>query len=179
MLDAVLTGDGLAAVADLAADAAGGPVAIVVPRLGVAVASRPAASRRSPACAATSASRAAAAWRRCRAEIVAEVPIASGDERIGGVVLLQPGRPEPEAVEFLHLAAVAALTEVAVEEAREEVEENVRGSFLEELRERPDAIDAGRRGAPRRAGSAAISRARRGGAVRGADRPSGRATWSR
>jgi len=47
----------------------------------------------------------------------------------------------PEAVEFLHLAAVAALTEVAVEEAREEVEENVRGSFLEELRERPDAID--------------------------------------
>jgi hypothetical protein len=75
-------------------------------------------------------------------EVVAEVPIASGDERIGGVVLLQPGRPEPEAVEFLHLAAVAALTEVAVEEAREEVEENVRGSFLEELRERPDAIDA-------------------------------------
>src|ERR671931_1692002 len=87
MLDAVLTGDGLAAVADLAA-------------------------------------------------------IASGDERIGGVVLLQPGRPEPEAVEFLHLAAVAALTEVAVEEAREEVEENVRGSFLEELRERPDGLDA-------------------------------------
>ena len=74
-------------------------------------------------------------------EVVAEVPIASGDERIGGVVLLDPGRPEPEAVEFLHLAAVAALTEVAVEEAREEVEENVRGSFLEELRERPDGLD--------------------------------------
>ncbi len=74
-------------------------------------------------------------------DVVAEVPIASGDERIGGVVLLAPGRPEPEAVEFLHLAAVAALTEVAVEEAREEVEENVRGSFLEELRERPDGID--------------------------------------
>jgi sugar diacid utilization regulator len=75
-------------------------------------------------------------------EVVAEVPIASGDERIGGVVLLRPGRPEPEAVEFLHLAAVAALTEVAVEEAREEVEENVRGSFLESLRERPDGLDA-------------------------------------
>jgi DNA-binding PucR family transcriptional regulator len=69
------------------------------------------------------------------------VPIASGDERIGGVVLLHPGRPDPEAVEFLHLAAVAALTEVAVEEAREEVEENVRGSFLESLRERPDGLD--------------------------------------
>jgi PucR family transcriptional regulator, purine catabolism regulatory protein len=141
MLDAVLTGDGLSAVADLAAEAAGGPVAIVVPRLGVAAAS-------------AGGEGALAAVRRyvgeagrgrvapVPAEIVAEVPIASGDERIGGVVLLQPGRPEPEAVEFLHLAAVAALTEVAVEEAREEVEENVRGSFLEELRERPDAIDA-------------------------------------
>jgi sugar diacid utilization regulator len=138
MLDAVLTGDGLAAVAGLAAGAAGGPVAIVVPRLGVAVASAGGES-------------ALQAVRRYVGEhgrvapvppdVVADVPIASGDERIGGVVLLQPGRPEPDAVEFLHLAAVAALTEVAVEEAREEVEENVRGSFLEELRERPDAID--------------------------------------
>ncbi|HEX5780632.1 MAG TPA: helix-turn-helix domain-containing protein, partial [Solirubrobacteraceae bacterium] len=140
MLDAVLTGDGLAAVADLAAGAAGGPVAVVVPRLGVAVVSdggegslqavrryigEQARGRVAPV----------------PAEVVAEVPIASGDERIGGVVLMAPGRPEPEAVEFLHLAAVAALTEVAVEEAREEVEENVRGSFLEELRERPEGLD--------------------------------------
>jgi sugar diacid utilization regulator len=128
-------------VAGLAAEAAGGPVAIVVPRLGVAVASAGGES-------------ALGAVRRyigehgrgrvapVPGEVVAEVPIASGDERIGGVVLLAPGRPEPEAVEFLHLAAVAALTEVAVEEAREEVEENVRGSFLEELRERPDALEA-------------------------------------
>jgi sugar diacid utilization regulator len=141
MLDAVLTGDGLTAVADLAAEAAGGPVVIVVPRLGVAVASSGAEA------AVGGVRRYVGEHGRGRvapvpAEVVAEVPIASGDERIGGVVLLQPGRPEPEAVEFLHLAAVAALTEVAVEEAREEVEENVRGSFLEELRERPDAIDA-------------------------------------
>jgi len=142
MLDAVLTGDGLAAVADLAAGAAGGPGAIVVPRLGVAVAS----AGGEPVLGAVR--RYVGEQGRGRVapvpgEIVAEVPIASGDERIGGVVLLQPGRPEPEAVEFLHLAAVAALTEVAVEEAREEVEANVRGSFLAELRERPDAIDAG------------------------------------
>ena len=140
MLDAVLTGDGLSAVADLAADAAGGPVVVVVPRLGVAVAS----SGGEPALAAVR--RYIGEQGRGRVapvppEVVAEVPIASGDERIGGVVLLDPGRPEPEAVEFLHLAAVAALTEVAVEEAREEVEENVRGSFLEELRERPDGLD--------------------------------------
>jgi sugar diacid utilization regulator len=141
MLDAVLTGDGLLAVAGLAAGAAGGPVAIVVPRLGVAVASEGGES------ALGAVRRYVGEHGRGRvspvpAEVVAEVPIASGDERIGGVVLLAPGRPEPEAVEFLHLAAVAALTEVAVEEAREEVEENVRGSFLEELRERPDALDA-------------------------------------
>ena len=37
MLDAVLSGDGLGRVAALAADAAGAPVAIVVPRLGAAV----------------------------------------------------------------------------------------------------------------------------------------------
>ena len=43
-----------------------------------------------------------------------------------------------DAGEFLHLAAVASLTEVAVEEAQEEVEENLRGSFLEDLRSRPD-----------------------------------------
>ncbi len=135
MLDAVLTGDGLAAVADLAADAAGGPVAVVVPRLGVAVAS----AGGEPALGAVR--RYIVEQRSVPPEVVAEVPIASGDERIGGVVLLDPGRPDPEAVEFLHLAAVAALTEVAVEEAREEVEENVRGSFLELLRERPDGLD--------------------------------------
>jgi sugar diacid utilization regulator len=53
------------------------------------------------------------------------------------VLLLGP-TASAEANEFLHLAAVASLTEVAVEEAREEVEENLRGSFLEDLRARPD-----------------------------------------
>jgi sugar diacid utilization regulator len=144
MLDAVLTGDGLAAVADLAADAAGGPVVVVVPRLGVAVAS-PGGDA-----ALAAVRRYVAEQRSVPPEVVAEVPIASGDERIGGVVLLHPGRPDPEAVEFLHLAAVAALTEVAVEEAREEVEENVRGSFLESLRERTDGLDP--RDVVRRAG---------------------------
>jgi sugar diacid utilization regulator len=157
MLDAVLTGDGLAAVADLAADAAGGPVAVVVPRLGVAVASSGGEA------ALGAVRRYIAEQRNVPPEVVAEVPIASGDERLGGVVLLDPGRPDPEAVEFLHLAAVAALTEVAVEEAREEVEENVRGSFLESLRERPDGLDpvdvvrrAGRLGCDLSSGAAVL-----------------------
>jgi sugar diacid utilization regulator len=68
--------------------------------------------------------------------LACEVPIGSGGDVLGVVALL--GAPRPEAREFLHLAAVASLTEVAVEQAKEEVEQNVRGSFLEDLRSRPD-----------------------------------------
>jgi sugar diacid utilization regulator len=64
-----------------------------------------------------------------------EIPIASGDEAVGAVLLLEGATaPTGEASEYLHLAAVASLTEVAVEEARDEVEQNLRGSFLEDLR---------------------------------------------
>ena len=62
-------------------------------------------------------------------------------------------RPHPEAADFLHLAAVACLTEVAVEEAKEEVEQNLRGSFLEDLRSRPD-LDPRRSCGARRAWAA-------------------------
>jgi sugar diacid utilization regulator len=48
------------------------------------------------------------------------------------------GEPSPDAFELLHLAAVTCLTEVAIEEAREQVEQSVRGSFLEDLRARHD-----------------------------------------
>src|SRR3954471_12069648 len=136
MVDAVLTGDGLERVAQLAAAAAGGPVAIVIPRLGAAVASGPGLDP--------------APLRRYVAErmrdrpvpvppgVVAEIPVQSGDDVIGAVILAGGDEPAPDALEFLHLAAVASLTEVAVEEAREEVEQNLRGSFLEELRGRAE-----------------------------------------
>ncbi len=70
--------------------------------------------------------------------LVSEVPIAAGDEVVGAVVLLKGGTPGPDAGEYLHLAAVASLTEVAIEEAKDEVEQNLRGSFLEDLRSRRD-----------------------------------------
>ena len=73
MLDAVLTGDGLAAVADLAADAAGGPVAVVVPRLGVAVATSGGEATLGAV------RRYISEQRNVPPEVVAEVPIASGD----------------------------------------------------------------------------------------------------
>jgi sugar diacid utilization regulator len=136
MVDAVLGGDGLEGVATLAASETGGVVAIVVPRLGAAAASGPVAEM--------------AALRRYVGErarsrtaavppgVIAEVPIVSGDEQLGAVMLIGVEEPAADALEFLHVAAVACLTEVAVEEARLEVEQNLRGSFLEELRGRDD-----------------------------------------
>jgi sugar diacid utilization regulator len=139
MVDAVLGGDGLERVAALAAEAAGAPVAVVIPRLG-AVAAAPAASEED-----------LVTLRRYVADrvkdrpaqvppmVAAEVPIMSGDDVVGAVLMLiGPTQPVPDAGEFLHLAAVASLTEVAVEEAKEEVEQNLRGSFLEELRSRAE-----------------------------------------
>jgi len=135
MVDAVLTGDGLQRVAGLAAEAAGVPVAIVIPRLGAAAAS-PRADVDLGVLRRYVAERARERPVQVPPGVTAEVPVATGDEVLGRVLLLGP--PSADALEFLHLAAVASLTEVAVEEAREEVEQNLRGSFLEELRSRPE-----------------------------------------
>src|SRR5215217_6654450 len=119
MVEAVLGGEGLGRVAELASEAAGGPVAIVVPRLGVAVA----APASSPAAAALPALRRYAADRvkdrpvEVPDTLLAEAPIATGDDVVGIVALVAGSSPAAaEAAEYLHLAAVASLTEVAVEE---------------------------------------------------------------
>ncbi len=146
MVDAVLGGEGLDRVAELAAEAVGGPVAIVVPRHDVAVV-RGWTGAEGPRAAVLGAlrryagervrgGRGAATLSPVPDGLACEVPIGSGGDVLGVVALL--GAPRPEAREFLHLAAVASLTDVAVEQAKEEVEQNVRGSFLEDLRSRPD-----------------------------------------
>ncbi|CAA9497700.1 MAG: hypothetical protein AVDCRST_MAG13-2073 [uncultured Solirubrobacteraceae bacterium] len=137
MVDAVLGGDGLERVARLAADAARAPVAIVIPRLGEAVMQPVPRDPVLDAMRRYVADRVKDRPAQVPDGLVLEVPIASGDEVVGAVVLLAPS-PEPEAAEFLHLAAVACLTEVAIEEAKEEVEQNLRGSFLEDVRSRPE-----------------------------------------
>jgi sugar diacid utilization regulator len=134
MVEAVLGGDGLREVARLAAAAAGAPVAIVVPRLDAAAAWPDGTD--TDVLGAYVADRLRDRPANVPEGVAAEVPIESGDEQVGAVLML--GKGNPDAGEFLHLAAVASLTEVAVEEAREEVEQNLRGSFLEELRARED-----------------------------------------
>ncbi|HEY1274739.1 MAG TPA: helix-turn-helix domain-containing protein [Thermoleophilaceae bacterium] len=137
MVGAVLAGDGIERVAEIASAHAGAPVAVVVPQLGVPerwapyqryVAARLRGGRPQPP-----------------AELSAEVAVASGDRALGAVLLLGPGAPD--AGEYLHMAAIAALTEVAVADAREETERGLRGSFLEEVLSRPDleAAEAERR----------------------------------
>jgi sugar diacid utilization regulator len=136
MVDAVLGGDGLDRVAALAADAAGAAVAIVIPRLGAAAVAPEASDDEVGVLRRYVADRVKDRPAQVPAGIAAEVPIMSGDDIVGAVLML--GEGVPEAGEFLHLAAVASLTEVAVEEAKEEVEQNLRGSFLEDLRSRPE-----------------------------------------
>jgi sugar diacid utilization regulator len=136
MVDAVLGGDGLGRVAALAAGSAGAPVAIVIPRLGAAAAAPELSDEQLGTLRRYVSDRVKDRPAQVPAVVAAEVPIMSGDDVVGAVLML--GEGGAEAGDFLHLAAVASLTEVAVEEAKEEVEQNLRGSFLEDLRSRPD-----------------------------------------
>jgi hypothetical protein len=129
MMGAVLAGDGLERVAEIASERAGAPVAVIVPRLGAPVRGWERFERYVGA-------RMAGGKPDRPAEVSAEVPISSGGKELGAVLMLGPGGQD--AGEYLHVAAVAALTEIAVAEARDETEQTLRGSFLEELLTRED-----------------------------------------
>lgn len=152
MLAALLAGEGLQAVADLAAGEAGAPVALVLPEHGLAVASDPAMDL-------MALRTAAGAWiaeapsSRELPDADAAVPIVAGDSTVGVAVSLGEARNggapvELDREEVLRTAALAALTEVAVIDARDEVAGRLRGSLLEGLRSRElDADELVRRAA--------------------------------
>jgi PucR C-terminal helix-turn-helix domain/GGDEF-like domain len=129
MVGAVLAGDGLERVAEIAAAHAGAPVAVIVPRLGAPLEAWLPYERYVGA-------RLAGGRPQRPPEVVVEVPVSSGGRDLGAVLLLGPGRPD--AGDYLHMAAIAALTEVAVAEARDETEQTLRGSLLEDLLTRPE-----------------------------------------
>jgi sugar diacid utilization regulator len=131
MVGAVLEGEGLEEVTRLASVALAGPVAIVVQRSAPVVAGGelPDAVRRYLA------ERSRGRPAPVPAEVACELPIGTGDRMLGSILTLSAA---PEAREVLHAAAMATLTELALEQAREEVTVNLRGSFLEELRARDD-----------------------------------------
>ena len=142
MVDAVLAGDGLGGVAELAAASTGGTVAIVVPARGTVIApaeDRAAGERLTRWVAERALGRPAAV----PADVLAEVPIRLREEVVGAVALLRGAvAPSADAPEFLHMAAAAAVTELAIARAREDVEQSLRGSFLEELLTRQDLSGA-------------------------------------
>src|SRR3954465_12647189 len=94
MVDAGLGGAGLEGVAALAAGETGGVVAIVVPRLGAAASSAPLAER--PGLRGDGGGRARNRGAAVPQGVVAEVPIASGDEHLGAVLLLGGDDPAPD-----------------------------------------------------------------------------------
>jgi hypothetical protein len=104
MMAAVLAGDGLGRVAEIATRHVRAPVVVVLPKLGLNAPDGP---------------------------VTSSVPIMSGPEEVGAVLLM--GEGGADAGEYMHVAALAALTELAVVEAREDAERALRGSFLEEL----------------------------------------------
>ena len=87
MIAAVLAGEGLARIADIAASHAGAPVAVIVPRLGVPVEAWAGYER-------YVASRLAGGKQKRPAQVTAEVPVVSGRDELGAVLLLGKGRPD-------------------------------------------------------------------------------------
>ncbi len=150
MLGAVLGGDGLEGVAELAAIETGGPVAIVLPARGLSAAS----------VGAVSADQAEYVKRRLAGDeaelpggVEVALPVLAGEEEIGAVLLMSSngGGPESPAVdgeEVARAVSFAALAELAVAEARDEVEHQVRASLIEDLRAgKVDAPSVARRAA--------------------------------
>jgi hypothetical protein len=117
LLGAVLDGEGLQGVVEIAAVEAGGPVAIVLPARGLTVCSPDGVDVDGGA--------------------EFEVPIVAGDETVGSVLVLASGngaKPEVDREEVARAAALAALAELAVVDARDEVEHDLRASLIEDLR---------------------------------------------
>jgi sugar diacid utilization regulator len=139
MLAALLAGEGLGGIAELAAEEAGAPIAVVLPARGLAAGSDDEVPLE--ALVELTAARIHGGDRPVPAEIELEEPIEAGAETIGYVLALPASRNGLPLVridrqEVLRTAALAALTEVAVADARDELAADVRGSLLEDLRAR-------------------------------------------
>jgi sugar diacid utilization regulator len=139
MIEAVLDGEGLQGVAELAAAEAGGPVAIVLPPRGLAA--RAPGGGELNGLAEYAKARVAKTQGSAPDPIALERSIEAGGQNVGVVLLLQEspadGDEPPVLVdreEVLRAAALAALAEVAVADAREEAERKMRGGLIEELR---------------------------------------------
>jgi sugar diacid utilization regulator len=139
MIEAVLDGEGLQGVAELAAAEAGGTVAIVLPPCGLAA--RAPGGGELNGLAEYAKARVAETQANAPDPIAFERSIEAGGRIVGVVLLLEVDEDGDAPVlvdreEVLRAAALAALAEVAVADAREEAERTLRGGLIEELRSR-------------------------------------------
>jgi hypothetical protein len=139
MLGAVLGGDGLEGVAELASIETGGPVAIVLPARGLSAAS---SGNVPEELARYVAQRLEGGKADAPKGVEVAVPVQAGEEEIGAVVVLAsngtngtaPDSPPIDREEVARAAAFAAVAELAVAEARDEVAHDVCASLVEDLR---------------------------------------------
>jgi hypothetical protein len=141
MVDAVLAGDGLDAIADLTAEAAGGTVAIVLPAVGAAIAGA-SAERRLDAVRRFVAARLAGQPGALPPGYVADAAVVADGIKVGAVVALDDGRAPVAGIEaVLRLAAVAALALAALRDAAGDGT-RAAGALLEDLRRAPMETEA-------------------------------------
>jgi sugar diacid utilization regulator len=151
MLAALLGGEGLRGIAELASEEAGGPVAIVLPARGLADASSGDLSLEELSEFAAGRLRGDAPAPPDQVELEHEV--VAGERPLGYVLALHTATNGLPAVavdrrEVLRTTALAALAEVAVSEARDGVADEIRGNLLEDLRARRiEAQETARRAA--------------------------------
>jgi sugar diacid utilization regulator len=134
MVDAALTGDGFERMAELASEEIGRPVAIVLPALDVSVAWPEAHDTALAALTRFTEARVSGSRATIPESVELVVPVSFSDNLVGSVgMLAASGEPESDASEFLHLAAMAAVTAFALEEARERDQIKHAGGVLARL----------------------------------------------
>jgi hypothetical protein len=144
MIAAVMDGGGLERLSELASREAGLAVAIVVPRLGDAVAPASSLSKHvRERLRGYVRGRVANRPTELPDEVVAEAAVSTGDEVVGAVLAIaQPdAAPGSHIADVLGVTALAVLTELAAATAREEAEEALRSSLIELIRGNADLSD--------------------------------------
>jgi sugar diacid utilization regulator len=152
MVDAALTGDGFERMAELASEEIGRPVAIVVPALEVSLVWPGAHETALAGLNRFTGARVSGGRATIPESVELVVPVSFSEDLVGSVgMLAASGEPESDASEFLHLAAMAAATAFALEEARERDQVKQAGGVLARLADGSTSTDEALRAA-RRAG---------------------------
>jgi sugar diacid utilization regulator len=150
MIEAVLGGEGLGGVAELASTEAGAPIVIVLPSRGLQAAHPESGPLNGLA--AYAQQRVAGDEPDAPGEVEVTEPVIASGEEVGLVMLLggegsangqepDPAVPPIDRGAILRHAALAALAELAVSEAREQAASELKGGLLEELRAGPLEAD--------------------------------------